>query len=315
MISIDILFPKNANENYLTYPWVKYSQELMRVQADKSWKLDFAFRSYTAFVKTFSKDSGINESLLWRYLGAGKYYNKIRGNFFEWPELALLPESVSPDSLEVLGKLERVLPEEDFKKLAMSIFDQTVKREELRNLWSMYRPVLKGETARGSNKNILWVSKDNDQLGLLQYSQFVNTLIKNPMCLSSYNDSNNYRVFSKLNLPTDNHYLESLGIDVIVIGKDAKTLDVKLHGIRYILEEDLKKFNVDVLPTLNILAKYFDLLWLASGQDLSTDKIEIPSYVGIILSSDEGNKVLRTPSTTEYSGIDINRILKDLLLM
>jgi hypothetical protein len=287
----------------------------MRVQNDKSWKWGFAFRSYTSFVKTFSKDSGINESLLWRYLGAGKYYNKIRGNF-DWPELALLPESVSPDSLEVLGKLERVLPEDDFKRLAMSIFNQTIKREELRNLWNMYRPVFKGETARGSYKKIPSVDKDNiKQLGLLQYSQFVNSLIENSMCFSSNNGSNYYRVFSKMNLPKDGEYLISLGIDVVVIGKDANTLDVKLHGIRYISEDDFKSFNEMVFLNLTIQAKYFDFLWLASREDLLTDKFEIPNYVGIILSRDVGNKVLRMPSTNEYSGMDINRILKDLLLM
>ncbi|MGE4319548.1 MAG: hypothetical protein AB7E96_11690 [Deferribacterales bacterium] len=92
-------------------------------------------------------------SALWRILSSGKYVGELREKLLKYeieiPTLEKLNPKISPESIEILSKLERVLKEDMFIPLAQRVFNDDIPRAELRKIWTTYRPILGGQTARG----------------------------------------------------------------------------------------------------------------------------------------------------------------------
>lgn len=74
------------------------------------------------------------------------------------PAPAELPDTVSPENLELLGKLSRFVPDEHLPTLAQRVLTGDITRAELRQTWVAYRPALGGRTARGKGVAVPWVS-------------------------------------------------------------------------------------------------------------------------------------------------------------
>ena len=131
--------------------WAHVGWLLDQVDHEKYWARDA--HSFSEWLKSLAPKIGMKEASLWRYLGAGRYYQTLRKNFqgrnLPLPPLAKLPDGISAEHLEILAKLERVVSKKDFEELGERILTGSVTRAELRKLWKAYRPILRGRTARG----------------------------------------------------------------------------------------------------------------------------------------------------------------------
>ena len=144
--------PPSAN----SIPWFETGQELARVDASGEWRNSAA--TYSDWVDAEAERLGLSRSNLWRYLAAVRYYEALRGRLstakIACPRLDDLPATVGPESLELLGKLERAMPATSFHALAREVVVGGVRRAKLRELWLAFRPALGGQTARGRDKEV-----------------------------------------------------------------------------------------------------------------------------------------------------------------
>jgi hypothetical protein len=133
-----------------TVPWSTVGLLLDEVDRERFWARDA--RSFSEWMKSLAPRMGVNESSLWRYLAASRYYQKLQKEFAgidRVPTSQQLPVSISAENLEILQKLERVMQPKEFKELAGRVLHGGVTRGELRELWQTYRDILAPPTARG----------------------------------------------------------------------------------------------------------------------------------------------------------------------
>lgn len=124
--------------------WQQMAALMIQVEEEALWQGEA--KSFTAWVKAMADKVELQESMLWRYLKAGRYYNQLRES--PDPELAAMPAlgeaacRVSPDSLELLDKISRVAPPEEAAKLAKSTLAGESGRDELREAWQDYKAAM-----------------------------------------------------------------------------------------------------------------------------------------------------------------------------
>ena len=111
---IDLFFRALKTGKHVEWPIIGFM--LLSAEHNQLWQADC--NSFTAWVRMFSKEINKQESTCWRYLSAAKYYlqlNKVlNSNGIECPAITALPESVSPENIELLEKLNRAMPSEQF---------------------------------------------------------------------------------------------------------------------------------------------------------------------------------------------------------
>ena len=131
--------------------WGKVSALLDQIDRSGYWYPESS--SFTEWMNNNADIFGVKPSMLWRHFTSGRYLNQLRGDGkprnFIIPTLDELPKSVGSESVEILAKLERILPEKDFESLLKRLLEGKVRRSELRSLWETHRGVLDGKTARG----------------------------------------------------------------------------------------------------------------------------------------------------------------------
>jgi hypothetical protein len=109
--------------------------------------------SFTGWVEKNAWRLQKKPAMLWRIFSSGRFVRQLQERFkegdFAVPSLEDLPDFVNPENVEILSKLDRVMPLEPFIEVARRVFAGEVTRSELRGTWETYRPVLGGKTARG----------------------------------------------------------------------------------------------------------------------------------------------------------------------
>ena len=96
--------------------WISISAYILEVEKEGSWSP--AQRTFTDWLVDLSSKLSLNESNLWRYYRAGKYYQRLFANLrakgIEVPSFELLSRKVSSENLDTLEKIERVAPQKAF---------------------------------------------------------------------------------------------------------------------------------------------------------------------------------------------------------
>ena len=137
--------------------------------------------SFTEWLGKHAQIFGVKPAMLWRHLTSGRYLKQLRDSAaarnVAIPTLDLLPNSVSSESVELLAKLERIMPQADFEKLLQRMLEGDARRAELRSLWEAYRPVLGGKTARGRGVIAPRINRqDPEQYQSLMEANFLSAL-------------------------------------------------------------------------------------------------------------------------------------------
>jgi hypothetical protein len=305
-----------------TRSWALIGMTLDRVDRQKYWVRDA--RSFSEWLKSFALRIGMNESSLWRYLSASRYYQKLRKNLNlkgHSPSLVMLSEIVSAENLELLEKLERVVPKKEFEEVARRVLGGNVKRSELRRLWKTYRPVLTGRTARGKGVAAPRVDpKDREQLILQTAARGLTTLMSAGPEWTGIQNPEFYRTIREVILP------KSVDLEPRLIYDPNKGLQYRaafdmLAVVRQSVDSAVMLFGVQIFSlienpsALGSIAKYCDRLWVALvGKEKIPDTVRLPKFVGILRVEVGGIKV-EHKARNDYPGLggNIGETLKELL--
>jgi hypothetical protein len=266
-----------------TSSWAVIGLILDRVEREKYWARDA--RSFSEWLRSFAPKIGMKETSLWRYLGATRYYRKLRKDGS--PSLARIPKDVSAENLELLEKLERVVPEDEFEAMAKRVLAGEVERNELRELWRTYRPILRGRTARGKGVIVPRIDpKDREQLMDQKEAWALTTLMAAGPEWTGIEHPDFYKCVREVILPRwpgvePRHVYDPKEgvryrpvVDMLAVVRKSPDSAVILVGVQVF--SDLKTSTA-----LASLAPYCDRLYVALlGKEELSD--QVPEFVGIL---------------------------------
>ena len=120
--------------------WTTVYRLLSKVKNDGLYAPDF--KSFTAWIRSFSKKAKTHESRLWQYLNAGKYYEEYSENAakrgIEVPKLE--EAQISPDNVDLIKKISRNNPEKGSADYLMErTLAKEVGRTELTQAWALVK--------------------------------------------------------------------------------------------------------------------------------------------------------------------------------
>jgi len=273
--------------------------------------------SFTSWIEKNSACMHVKPAMAWRILASGRFVQQIASRVaksgIDIPPLDKLPNAVSPENIELLSKLARAIPDDVFLELARRVFAGDVKRSELRSTWETFRPVLKGQTARGRGTPPPRLNlKDPDQYRSVQEAIVLETFKAAGPSWLGVDNPTLYKFFIHVNpqgykIPFGSFLLTAVAI-LKPIGED-----LQYHGI---CMPNYSK-RIDSLYASRL--SYCDYLWvfdLASFNQhaMSIDLDRIPPGIGVIKVANGNIQVLRT---AEYiAGCGCNRIdLASVLLV
>ena len=287
----------NAIQNGKQIPWGQLSILLDSVEKTKYWKPDS--ESFTNWIETNAHIFGAKPTTLWRVLSSGRYVECLRNSNkldqCQIPSPSELTKAISPENVEILAKLERVLPEEKFKKVAHDVLSKKATRADLRAMWQNHKAILAGRTARGAGTPIPKFDNTNSsQLKKSEYAQFLDFLDRGKLPWLEQNNIEIYRNFKICSLDCNDP--QRLRIKLVSIGYvKTQNLEAEYHGFCFPLPSP-----EDYIFQL----AYCDYLWILldadSGKFLNSSHPTIPQNVGLLSLSADGLSVelLAQKSTT-----------------
>jgi hypothetical protein len=115
------------------------------------------FDTFNEFVKWFCEKTLLKRASLLRYRAIARDYSwlkdKMEEQQLECPSFADLDPAIGPEGLEILIKLVKFAPHDIWKDSAQGVFNQTLRRAELRRRWVATRQI--GSSARGRGSSVV----------------------------------------------------------------------------------------------------------------------------------------------------------------
>jgi hypothetical protein len=278
--------------------WVRTGIELARIEAEQSWSGSAS--SFSEWLKNQATKLGVEESNLWRYLSAVRFYPELRQSLIDGghdcPEVQNLSEQVSPENLELLSKLIRVMPPADFAPLAARVLDRSAKRDELRKLWQAYRPALAGKTARGKGVAAPAFDKNDPANRIkLVIAQARLLLEADPLAWLCQSDPAFTHVVHDFRLPEKSALHGNAGMDMVIAVKRTESAPLELHGIEIRLN-----LLSQTIPGIVDLAQSVNYLWVAFAKPYKAGLLaSIPAHIGILNINDGSISVVRVAESTK----------------
>lgn len=273
--------------------WPELGKLFLSVEHHGFWRK--TNKSFSEWVRDFARSQGKSESSYWRLVSSSRYYVQLRDYLIthgvDAPLLEDLSEFVSPENLELMSKIERVLPADQRLTLAKKVVLGNATRSELRDFWSYYKPLLEGRNARG-NVDIPKYEEDNPdhQQSLVKANILKELANTNGAWLRNHSKANLTLVDLNLPMQSNNNKLKSKGININLISTfDDDDGDFLIHGVEVIgLRSDQS------MELLKLKTKYFDYFWLAVHEDFVGELIGEPREIGVV-------------SMNKYSQFEIKR--------
>jgi hypothetical protein len=289
--------------------WAQVSWVLDQVERAGYW--EGRAQSFSEWLTSTAAKIGMKESSLWRYLSAGRYYQKLRkalqGGNVPCPPLEKLPETISPESLEILAKIERVAPKKLFEDVGERVLGGSVTRHQLREIWQTYRPVLEGRTARGRGMAAPRINPaDERQREMQKEATALTTLTSAGPEWTGIKDAQFYRTIGDVTVPKAGP--EKHGFDMLALVRETEDSPVMMMGVQ------IKTMTKVVF--IDSLAWYCDRLWLMLvAKAKIRDVAYVPEFVGI-LRADAGKLKVERPATDAYPGLGAKtgEVAKELLV-
>jgi hypothetical protein len=294
--------------------WVQIGHMLHQGDETEIWKEQY--NSFTDWLIKLGEVLNLKEASLWRYLTAYRFYLELyiylQKRTISCPEPLDLPERVSPENLELLGKLSRAMPTELLPALAQRVLSGDIKRAELRQLWIAYRPVLAGKTARGTGVSIPYANQSNPT----QYKSMLEAQIFTDLSSSSTQwtgiSKPAYIEFFMDVMPVfSEHEKKRFTFDVVImIGKNKRSPPtfhaIEIRGFPFFEQPDQI-----LIPRIS----YCDYLWVATRIDQRHhEEIIVPDYVGLLAVGGGAIEVKQHPRHLSESGTRTGDLAKGILL-
>jgi len=270
--------------------------------------------SFTSWLDKNASRFGVKPAMLWRILAAGRFTSQIRESLINKqihvPELCDLPDKVSPESIELLAKIERAIPDDLFPKLAQKVFSGEVKRAELRSTWQTYRPALAGKTARGRGVPIPRLNPDDpDQYNSLMEAVVLDALKASGSSWSGHKKPKLYQVFLHVTPDDCKKSLRNYMFSAVAVIRPMDG-EIEYHGFKYNPIGPIKNTSRGCPE-----AEYCDFLWYMMPQrplGSSLVKADIHDYAGLIQLKDGKVEILKKANSSEDLGRKREKLISAL---
>lgn len=306
---IDFFFRALKTGKHVEWPIIGFM--LLSAEHNQLWQADC--NSFTAWVRIFSKEINKQESSCWRYLAATKYYLKLKkilnSNGIECPVITAFPESVSSENIELLEKLHRAMPEDQFLNYAQKTIENKIKRKELREAWSIYRPVLQGKTARGIKEAPSVSFKDKLQFDSQAEAIALSSLINGDGSWVKKEASDFYKTYRGVELtfsiPGKNYIYMP---DLLILTGSKKSKELLVHAVEYTSLINPQQ----LIEKLASASQQVNFVWLMFNIKMIESTNALPHNLGLIaLYGADNFEVIRT---AKYFKVNQEAVLKQIVL-
>lgn len=284
------------------FSWARIGLLILSVEHQRYWELNH--KSLSAWLKYFSQDSGKSMSSCWRFMASAKYYSEISYHLsddeFQCPDLINLSNSVSPENIEILSKLEPVLPEDFFVKLAKRVIKNEVTRVEIRDIWLTFRPSLQGKTKRGlKQKVIAEINIERKKEIEHEYNMIENLLVQRGKWLN-LPEGFLCKQFKHFHINGTLNNLDSVfEVEVMIM-----TFSKILNQFNFHLVDYLVDINKDLLEKVVSISNKANYYWVIGHKANLLEKIEaLPKEIGVIFSIND-NKEFEIFRVAQFKEVD-----------
>jgi hypothetical protein len=288
-------------------PWGQVSKFLDSIERSERWQSEAG--SFTEWLHSVAQKASVNQSVLWRYLTAGRYYEQIRKTLPSRlaPPLDKLPNEVSSESLELLSKLARVVPADTLRSLTERVLSGEMSRNHLRETWKTFRPVLKGRNARGRGTAAPKINlKDEQQRGEQTEALIRTTLVNGSPKWTGVESPAVYRVFSE-----PRHIPTGIRFDLMAVVQETANSPLLMLGVEVKFihhRSDIASLRAE----FERLVPYCDRLWLAAN-DIDIKTLSIPAFVGVLCLRDGVLEAARRAKPSANLGARTGEMAKNIL--
>ncbi len=126
--------------------WVKVGKLLLTIEQEQLYLLKYP--SFTQYVQHLANFNRINVSTFWRAKSAVRTFMKL-ANVRQPEQLILQNIKTTPEQLELYNRIKTVVPEKILEQVRQKMVRGEGVRNELYDLWKVYKPLKKGKTERG----------------------------------------------------------------------------------------------------------------------------------------------------------------------
>lgn len=292
------------------HSWATIASLLLQAEQSGFWQQDFS--SFAAWLSNTAKRLGLKNSMLWRYRRAALFYNQfyhehIIPKGINIPDLEHL-QDVSPDNLDLVEKISRVLPEDELVLLTKKVVTKEVGRRELLEKWQTLRVALEGRTARGKGVITPKLGSADFEKADIYIEDKVLTVLQNfgSKCLE-LEEPCSYSVMRSVSFKK----LKQLKVNALIVVRKFYSSDVELHGLSIVTSLISNNLKPKQLPN----EEFFDYTWLAFIESPPKEIIEnLPENLGIIYIGERGYSLIRKATKSAKSGIQKISLLNDLLI-
>lgn len=289
--------------------WVKIAILLQQVELSGYWQYDYS--SFSAWLHDAANILNLKVSLLWRYRRAATFYNKFYQNQII-PKMICLPtlehlSDVSPDNIDILEKLSRVMPEKELIDLAIKVVAKQVGRRELLEKWQTLRVALDGRTARGKGVATPTLSKTDLEKGDVYIKDKVLNILQNSAAqYLEIETACSYSVMRAISLKK----LKQSRVDALIMVRKVDSDEIEFHGVHIVTGNKHSVMKPSQLPS----EECFDFTWLAFVAMPSENEIaNVPNNFGILCFSEENYSTIRKACKSDKSGIEKAALMNALL--
>lgn len=251
-------------------------------------RLQYDGQSLTQWVRDLAPRLELTESSLWRAFSAYRDYVRLAQRYEALPTIEQLPRRVSAECIELLAKIDRVAPIQEFSELAKKAVAGEVTRERLRQIWGAYKSDLNGRTARGRNSGIAKVESKHRHLdaSLLMAADQLEELLANEAGRATV-----IQVMTKLDVMLPNSG-QSLSEDTVVAYQEAGNDELKIAC----LIVDAAQAKPPTKERLRDKAQYFDSIWtVGDNETIDVLKTRTPGLAGVIICANGRLQLERRP--------------------
>ena len=293
-------------------PWNRLGLLLIQVEETGYWQ--GTAESFSEWLRRFSARLELSEASLWRYLVSSRYYEslckKLATSGIDCLNLWDLSSSVSAENLEILGKLERVTPDDEFISIATNVINAEITRAEMRRRWESYRPALAGRTARGTGVEPPKVNLfDPVQFDSFLEAQVVTTLRSAGPSWTGVSKPSSFHIVHRVRPVFDDTEETHFEFDAVALLRSSMSENYEYHGIEI---GGLHWMNSNMGNILRTQMRYCNFLWFVlDHHSEGKGDYQVPDGVGLVVTNKNSVKVIKRAEP--LPGIKTGDLAKGLL--
>lgn len=274
--------------------WGNTALVLLKVHQEESWQTEYA--SFTAWLNAMAERNKVQESVLWRIFGAGRFYSSFGPSFdgLALPNLIEMSSAMTAEQVELIEKIARLASRTDLREILELGINKKLTRKDLRLKWRVLRENEKNSSSTEDSKI------DKTLLSLLTPESGKE--------IFGVESAENYKALYQPKasiVSTDNNKIQP---EIVIILKKEQPELIIIEQLRR-AEADSEKS--ERISTLQYACDEFWILMPSAFFNIAQSMI--PTQMGILCHQDGIVKARRHPANDKKDPVKIEALLKNLV--